>query len=92
MRKRAQILFSGRVQGVGFRYSTRQIACGFEVTGFVRNLVDGRVEVIAEGDEGEINAFLQGIRDSELGSYLRGENVSWMPATAEFKGFDIRHH
>lgn len=48
--------------------------------------------MIAEGDEGEINAFLQGIRDSELGSYLRGENVSWMPATAEFKGFDIRHH
>ena len=49
MRKRAHVFYSGRVQGVGFRYSTREVACGYEVTGRVRNLPDGRVELVAEG-------------------------------------------
>ena len=56
MRKRAQVFYSGRVQGVGFRYSAREVACGCEVTGFVRNLPDGRVELVVEGEEAEIKA------------------------------------
>jgi acylphosphatase len=89
MRKRAHVFYSGRVQGVGFRYGAREVACGFEVTGFVRNLHDGRVEMVAEGEEEELKAFLDGIRASHLGSYIRGVDVNWSAATGEFTGFDI---
>ena len=62
--------FTGHVQGVGFRYSTYQIAKGFEVTGFVKNLLDGRVELDVEGDMEECRQFLRTIED-ELDSYIR---------------------
>ena len=91
MRKRAHVVYSGRVQGVGFRYSAREVACGYEVTGFVRNLPDGRVEMVAEGDEEEAKAFLAAIHDGQLGSYIRGTDVNWMAATGEFNQFEIRH-
>lgn len=90
MRKRAHVFYSGRVQGVGFRYGVREVACGYEVTGFVRNLPDGRVELVVEGDEGETQAFLAAIRQSHLGGYIRGEDVSWSAATGEFNRFEIR--
>ena len=67
MRKRAHVFYSGRVQGVGFRYSAREVACGFEVTGFVRNLPDGRVELVAEGEEEEVKAFLEAIHGEPSG-------------------------
>ena len=90
MRKRADVYYSGRVQGVGFRYSVREVACGFEVTGFVRNLPDGRVEMVAEGEEEEVQAFLEAIVASHLGSHVRGADVRWDAATGEFDGFGIR--
>ncbi len=90
MRKRAQVVYSGRVQGVGFRYSAREVACGFEATGFVRNLPDGRVELIVEGEQEELEAFLEAIHQSQLGNYIRGEDLNWHPATGEFTGFEIR--
>ena len=62
--------FTGHVQGVGFRYATKQVANGFEVTGFVRNLPDGRVELRAEGEEMECRRFLREVQ-SELDSYIR---------------------
>jgi len=62
--------FEGHVQGVGFRYQTVAVAKGFEVTGFVRNLVDGRVHLYAEGDESEVIAFKDEVI-SELKSYIR---------------------
>jgi acylphosphatase len=91
MRKRAQVFYSGRVQGVGFRYIAREIACGYEVTGFIRNLSDGRVELIAEGNEEEARAFLTAIEESQLGSHIHGEDVNWLAATGEYSGFGIRH-
>ncbi|MEI6084863.1 MAG: acylphosphatase [Verrucomicrobiota bacterium] len=91
MRKRVHVFYTGRVQGVGFRYSAREVACGFEVTGFVRNLPDGRVELVAEAEETEAQAFLQGLRDSQLGNYIRGEDVTWQPASSEFKKFEVQH-
>ena len=90
MRKRAQVFYSGRVQGVGFRYSVREVACGFEATGFVRNLHDGRVELAAEGEEDEVKSFLEAIRASQIGSYIRHADVNWTDATGEFKRFEIR--
>lgn len=74
---------------MGFRYSTREVACGYEVTGWVRNLPDGRVELVAEGEEAEVQGFLEGIRASHLASYIRGQDVTWTTATGEFDGFEI---
>ena len=85
------MFYSGRVQGVGFRYSVRELACGYEVTGFVSNLADGRVELVAESDEEEAQAFLETIRQSLLGNYIRGEDVTWTAATGEFNRFEIQH-
>ena len=79
--------FEGHVQGVGFRYQTVQVAKGFEVTGNVRNLADGRVHLYAEGEEREVRVFLREVQD-ELESYIRATEVkeSWGPrACREFR-------
>jgi len=83
------VFYEGRVQGVGFRYTTKRIASGFDVTGWVRNLEDGRVELRITGDEEEADAFLEAIRDSELGSHIKNETVSSVPPQREVKGFEI---
>ncbi len=88
-RQRMQIFYSGRVQGVGFRYSTKMLAHGYEVTGTVRNLADGRVELIAEGAREELDAFCKGVQESELGSFIRNEEIHWADAKNEFRGFEI---
>ena len=74
--KAIQVFYEGRVQGVGFRYSVRQIAKGFNVTGWVRNLADGRVEMQASGESQEVDAFLEGIRQSDLSSLIRKESAT----------------
>ncbi len=88
-RRRVQVFYAGQVQGVGFRYTARTVATGFEVTGLVRNLPDGRVEMVAEGMKDELEAFLQSIRDSGLGHFIAQEQVSWSDAKNEFRGFGI---
>ena len=88
-RERLQVFYSGRVQGVGFRYSVKSLVMGFEVTGFVRNLDDGRVELMAEGTRNELEEFQTAIRNSGVGRFIRGEQVSWKEAAGEFRGFEI---
>lgn len=88
-RKRLQIYYSGQVQGVGFRYTVKMLARGYEVTGVVRNLPDGRVELVAEGSRDELNAFRDGIRESELGHFIRQEQVQWSDAKNDFRDFTI---
>lgn len=83
-----QVFFEGRVQGVGFRYATQRVACGFDVTGWVRNLPDGRVEVQVCGEAEEVAAFIEGILESELKGNIRGHTVHVIPAFAA-KGFTI---
>ena len=83
------IYYSGKVQGVGFRYAVKTAATGFEVTGLVRNLPDGRVELAAEGTREELDAFRQAIRDDGLDHFIRDEKVDWSDATGEFRGFEI---
>ena len=90
MLKRSHVFYAGRVQGVGFRYTARQLAHGFEVVGYIRNLDDGRVEMVIEGDEEEVNRFVKHIGASDLAAYIRHETVEWKPATGEFRDFSIQ--
>jgi acylphosphatase len=60
--QRCEVFYAGRVQGVGFRYTVRSLAAGFHVTGFVRNLSDGRVHLVVEGKPTEIKQFLDAIK------------------------------
>ena len=83
------VFYSGKVQGVGFRYNTKSVAAGFEVTGTVRNLLDGRVELIAEGEKAELEEFRAAIRDSGLAGFIRDENVLWSDAKNDIRGFQI---
>ncbi len=81
--------YSGRVQGVGFRYTAKQTAAGFELTGTVRNLPDGRVELIAEGSRDELDAFRTALHDAGLAGFIRDEQVTWADAENKFRGFEI---
>ena len=88
-RRRMQILYSGRVQGVGFRYAVRTLAAGYEVTGAVRNLADGRVELTAEGQKKELEAFREAIHEAGLAANIRNEEAHWDDARGGFSGFAI---
>lgn len=88
-RKRLHVFYSGRVQGVGFRFTVKTLAQGFEITGAIRNLADGRVELLAEGAEGELEAFRAAIRDSGVGPLIRQEEQAWLEPKNEFRGFEI---
>ncbi|MDB6025794.1 MAG: acylphosphatase [Verrucomicrobiales bacterium] len=88
-RSRMTVFFLGKVQGVGFRYTTKTVATGFEITGVVKNLPDGRVELVVEGQKQELDEFLQGIRDSEVGRFIKSEQIVWGEAKNEFRGFEI---
>jgi len=88
-RRRLNIFYSGHVQGVGFRYTVRKVAAGFEVAGMVSNLPDGRVELVAEGSAEELNAFRQAIRDAGLDHFIRDEQVDWSEAQGGLRGFEI---
>jgi acylphosphatase len=88
-RRRMQIFYSGCVQGVGFRYTAKTVAAGFEVTGVVRNLPDGRVELIAEGAHEELEAFRSAIRGAGLAGLIRDERINWGDAQNEYHGFEI---
>mgnify|MGYP001045991001 CR=1 FL=1 len=80
--------FSGHVQGVGFRYSTAQLAKGYEVTGFVKNLADGRVEMEIEGSERECRQMLASVVD-ELDAYVRKTESSEGRRPQRFTAFQI---
>ena len=81
--------YEGRVQGVGFRYTVKNIAREFEVSGTVANLPDGRVELVASGDPLEVDAFLDAIRTSALASHISLETPRAIPRPAGLRGFLI---
>lgn len=83
------VVFSGRVQGVGFRYSTLQVAKEFDVAGFVSNLADGRVHLEAEGRETEIQAFLEAVEERMHGHIRKTERKAQQRAP-QFQNFLIR--
>lgn len=83
------VFYEGNVQGVGFRYTVKTIARGYDVVGRVCNLPDGRVEMQAGGDTEELDAFLQAIRESSLAGHIRTENATPIPALVGVRGFSI---
>ncbi len=87
--ERREVHYSGRVQGVGFRYTARSIAQSYPVTGYVQNLADGRVELVVEGEVESISALLRAI-STEMGRNIRDVRETTEPATGQFKGFDVR--
>jgi acylphosphatase len=87
--QRREVYYSGHVQGVGFRDMVRRLAQGFPVTGFVRNLEDGRVQVIAEGSTRDLAEFLDSIA-SRMERFIRHAAVDSRAATGEFEDFTIR--
>jgi acylphosphatase len=91
-RERRQVFFSGRVQGVGFRYTCQSLSADFAVSGYVRNLADGRVEVVAEGDPNEVDRFIAAIQ-AEMGYYIREIQTETEPPPDDgpLSGFSIRH-
>ncbi|MBT4624845.1 MAG: acylphosphatase [Verrucomicrobia bacterium] len=86
---RVHVHYSGRVQGVGFRYTVRALVPGYDVLGTIRNLPDGRVELVAEGERAELEEFLQAVRDSGLRRNIRDEDIAWEEAQDKFRGFEI---
>ena len=89
MDKSLRVYYSGSVQGVGFRFTAERVAGSLGIKGWVRNLRDGRVEVMCEGREAALKEFLAKI-EGVFKEYIRGADVSWGEATGEFAGFDIR--
>lgn len=85
---RRMIHYTGRVQGVGFRYTTETLASRFEVTGFVRNLPDGRVETVVEGVPSELDRFQRAVEEA-MASNIRDTAAVDRPATGEFTHFTI---
>jgi acylphosphatase len=85
-----QVIYGGRVQGVGFRVAVKGIARGYEVTGWVKNLPDGRVEMLACAmDSDELHAFLDGIEESDLASCIKEKEVHVVTPPAGLRGFCI---
>ena len=88
--QRRRVLYTGHVQGVGFRFTVRQIAQSFAVTGFVRNLSNGKVELIAEGSPLELDRFLAEVASS-MSDYIRDAATSTGLATGEYASFVIAY-
>ena len=90
MKKRAHAYYSGRVQGVGFRLTVEEAARITGVHGWVKNLRDGRVELVAEADESKVKRFLEDVRTGPMKNFITDVNVSWSPASDVFKDFETR--
>jgi acylphosphatase len=88
MKKRMHIFFSGTVQGVGFRFAAEDLGRDLELGGWVKNLKDGRVEIVAEGYEEVLKQFLDGIKVG-FPSYITDTSIQWEAFTNEFESFEI---
>ena len=84
-----QVLYEGRVQGVGFRYSVKSITTGYDVVGCVKNLIDGRVQLEVQGEENEVDEFLEAVLKSHLRRHINRFVVREIPLKNGVKGFEI---
>jgi acylphosphatase len=90
MKRRLRAVVKGTVQGVGYRYFVITRAGGLGLTGWVRNVPNGDVEVVAEGEQEKLETFLSTLKRGPMGAVVRDVIVVWLPATGEFKDFDVR--
>ena len=90
MPTRIRCVYTGRVQGVGFRYTTAGLAAGHAVTGYVRNRPDGLVELVAEGEAAEVESFLSAVAERMRGNIDAADRCA-SAATGEFTAFAVRH-
>jgi acylphosphatase len=88
-RELREVWYSGHVQGVGFRYTVLGLARRWDVTGYVRNLVDGRVHLVAEGEPDALDEFLEAVAHRMQG-YIRDTLHDRRPATGQFREFELR--
>ncbi|MDA7917959.1 acylphosphatase [bacterium] len=90
MNSTKRVIFSGRVQGVGFRYTAKQLALGFDLVGSVRNQKDGTVELKVMGEENEVNDFITEIVDeSELAGLIKEHRIWDIDPLTDCRGFTI---
>ena len=87
--KRLHAIFEGSVQGVGFRYLSRDIAIKLGITGFIKNLDDGKVEIIAEAEDKTLQEFLEKIRQT-FSENIKKEDIQWLEPSSKFKDFTIK--
>jgi acylphosphatase len=80
----------GLVQGVGFRWSVRQVARRLSLRGYVRNRYDRTVEVVAEGPEGALRELLSYLRTGPSGSVVKRVDSEWLPGSGRYNGFEVR--
>ena len=92
MTKRLHVFWSGRVQGVGFRYTAEAAALELAVTGWVKNLPDGRVEAVCEGPERKLCLFLERIAAGPMKRYIEQAQHRWEEPTGEFEEFQVRFY
>ncbi len=88
MLRGSEILFSGRVQGVGFRYTAKQLSRRYSVAGTIENLLDGRVKLVIEGELSQIDGFLEALLEENRGTVANTERIG-KPYRGEFMGFEI---
>ena len=88
IKKQVRVYYRGDVQGVGFRFTADRLASELGLTGWVKNLRDGRVEIIAEGEENALNDFLQRIK-KRMEPYITGVDLGWQEPTGKFNNFDV---
>jgi acylphosphatase len=88
MKKHLHIYYSGKVQGIGFRYAIQDIATSLKVCGWVKNLNDGRVEVLVEAEENTLSNFLEQI-NQRFSRYIKEADAEWQPASGEFRDFQV---
>lgn len=84
-----QLFYTGRVQGVGFRFSVKQLAKGFEIQGWVKNLIDGRVELQVMGEQEELEEFIEEIAESHLAGFIRETESHDISLFGNCVGFSI---
>ena len=92
MKKRVHVFYSGRVQGVGFRITAEETAQDLEVVGWVKNLRDGRVELLAEAEQETLERFLNTVRTGPMKNFISQVEVSWSNASDTFDEFEIRYY